>query len=303
LAPSDPNYWKREYLAYASGLLAALPPGLRAPRCVGASEPSDDTAWLWLEDQGAPDAAPWSLARYRLAARHAGQLNGAYLTDRPLPAIPWLSAGVARWYVERWGTPLERLPGFATHPLVRRQYPAPGMTDRLVRLWREREVFLAALARLPRTLAHLDAFRANLFAVRGPAGAIATVAVDWAFLGRAAVGEEIVPLVSASVTLADADPGQVRELGEEAFAGYVAGLRDAGWTGDAGLARLGYTAGMIRYGLVAWAVIVLTEPETAALAHRAWGRTVEDVLDRLAALQRYTLDLADEARARLVALP
>jgi hypothetical protein len=210
---------------------------------------------------------------------------------------------VVRWYVERWGRLLERLPEFATHPLVQRQYPGIGMADRIVRQWREREVFLATLARLPQTLCHLDAYRSNLFALPGSGTTVETVAVDWGFLGLAAVGEELAPLVCPSVTLADADPEHIRDLGEVAFSGYVEGLGDAGWTGDVRLARLGYAAGMIRYGLVAWALVALIEPEIQALAQRVWRRTLEDRLDRYAALQRYTLDLADEARTLMAALP
>jgi hypothetical protein len=297
--PWAAHYWKREYLAYASGLLDDLPPGVQAPRCFGAEERPDGTAWLWLEDLAEvsdASAGPWSPARYALAARHAGQSNGAYLGARPLPAVPWLSTGVARAIAERFGRPIERLPELADHPLVRRQWPDPGMTDRIARLWAERERFFAALARLPQTLGHLDLFRLNLFARRTQDGRDETVAVDWAFFGTAAVGEELAPLVCASTAHADADPARVRELGELAFEEYLIGLREGGWEGDARDVRLGYTAGVIRYGLVAFGLLGAIEPEVAAEAERAWG-PFGDQLDRYAAVHRYTLDLADEARA------
>jgi hypothetical protein len=304
--PRAAHYWKRELLAYASGLLDALPPGVQAPRCFGAEERPDGTAWLWLEDlaeaseTSETSEARWSLARYALAARHAGQTNGAYLGGRPLPAVPWLSTGVARAIAERFGRPIERLPELADHPLVRRQWPDPGMAHRIARLWHERERFFAALARLPQTLGHLDLFRLNLFARRTPDGGDETVAVDWAFLGTAAVGEELAPLVCASTAHADADPARVRELGETAFEGYLTGLREGGWDGDARDARLGYTAGVIRYGLVAFGLLAAIEPEVAAQAERVWG-PFGGQLDRYAAVHRYTLDLADEARALIAA--
>jgi hypothetical protein len=291
-----PHYWKREYLAYASGLLEALPPGVQAPRCFGAEERPDGTAWLWLEDLAEASDVRWSPARYALAARHAGQSNGAYLSGRPLPAVPWLSTGVARAIAERFGRPIERLPELAGHPLVRRQWPDPGMAERIAHLWRERERFFAALAGLPQTLGHLDLFRLNLFARRAPDGRDETLAVDWAFLGTAAVGEELAPLVCASVAHADADPTGVRDLGELAFEGYLTGLREGGWDGDVRDARLGYTAGVIRYGLIAFGLIAAIEPDVAARVERAWG-PFGDQLDRYAAVHRYTLDLADEARA------
>lgn len=96
--------------------------------------------------------------------------------------------------------------------------------------------------------------------MRGPDGRDETVAVDWAFLGTAAVGEELASLVCASVMLADADPDRVRELGETCFEGYLAGLRDAGWDGDPKLVRLGYAAGTIRYGLFPAAIVGPHQP-------------------------------------------
>jgi hypothetical protein len=44
---SDPGgyvYWKREVLAYSSGLLESLPDGMRAPRCYGVDEVSATVA-------------------------------------------------------------------------------------------------------------------------------------------------------------------------------------------------------------------------------------------------------------------
>src|SRR5215211_7647062 len=48
---ADPGAWDypaREGLAYGSGLLAALPGGLTAPRCLDVQTQPDGTGWLWL---------------------------------------------------------------------------------------------------------------------------------------------------------------------------------------------------------------------------------------------------------------
>lgn len=47
---SDLFYWKREVLAYQSGLLADLPPGLKAVRCFAVVEYANEEFWIWLED-------------------------------------------------------------------------------------------------------------------------------------------------------------------------------------------------------------------------------------------------------------
>jgi hypothetical protein len=190
-------YWKREFLAYSSRLLQDLPPGVRAPRCYGTEERPDGSAWLWLEDLSDTYGIPWPLERYCLAARHAGQLNGAYLAGRPIPDLPWLSVGVGVSDFNWLGPNLERISPLSDHPFIRREWPDATLLDRSVRLWRERGAFYTALAQLPQTLCHLDLFRLNLFAARTPHGADETVAVDWAFLGKAAVGEELASLVAS----------------------------------------------------------------------------------------------------------
>jgi hypothetical protein len=294
------NFWKREFLAYGSGLLDNLPPGVRAPRYYGAQEGVDGSAWLWLEDLTESYGVPWPLERYALAARHAGQFNGAYLAGRPIPDLPWLSVGVGTWPFELLGPQLERVHALRDHPLIHREWPDPAVLDRSIRLWREREALYRALARLPRTLCHLDFFRLNLFAVRSPNGADETVGVDWAFLGTAAVGEELAPLVGASVIMADEHADRVPDLGETCFAGYLEGLRDAGWSGDDRLARLGYAAGMIRFGGT-WTPLLLDNPAEIAAIERAWG-PFGAFIDRWAAVRPYVLDLADEARELMTLL-
>src|SRR5262245_48036021 len=90
----DPRYWaywKRELLAFQSGLLGTLPTGLRAPRCYGASE-TDDQGWIWLEHIEETTGRRWSMDHFHRAAHMAGRSAGAFLTGTPLPEAPWLSA-------------------------------------------------------------------------------------------------------------------------------------------------------------------------------------------------------------------
>lgn len=85
-------YWKREVLAYETGLLASLPGPIVAPRCYGVRE-YDGGAWIWMEHIVEATERRWGLEEYALAAQHLGAFNGAYLTKTPLPNVPWLSDG------------------------------------------------------------------------------------------------------------------------------------------------------------------------------------------------------------------
>jgi hypothetical protein len=58
-----------------------------------------------------------------------------------------------------------------------------------------------------------------------------------------------------------------------------------------------------RYGLAAIAIFSVLHPEVAALAERTWGRPIDDLVERFGAAQRYTLDLADEARTLAALVP
>lgn len=184
------------------------------------------------------------------------------------------------------------------HPLVRRNWPGDA-SDRLFRLWEERDVYLHALGRLPRTLCHTDLFRRNLFARKTAGGdRFQTVALDWSYAGWEAIGEEIVPLVLASVLFLEVDLAQAGELEDIVFQGYLEGLRDAGWRGDPRQARLGYTAASLRYRFAdLWRSLpVLLDESQHALAQQIFGRTVGEVCDHWAQVGSLVDRLTDEAR-------
>ena len=124
--PAHPGFWNREALAFSSGILDDLP-GLTAVRCYNVTETDDGTFLFWLEDLVDEYADGWPIERYGLAARHLGQMGGAYLEHRPLPKYDWLSRRVA-------GTGgggsamMEALFNDSetwAHPDVRRAYPKP----------------------------------------------------------------------------------------------------------------------------------------------------------------------------------
>ena len=293
--PSGPYYPQREADAYRSGWLDDLPSGLAAPACYGVVEHLNGGIWVWLEEV-ADDIGPrWPLERYSLAARHLGQFNGAYLMGQPLPTWPWFSTRWLRRVVAQTASAIAQLSDVLAYPLVRRWLPGDA-SDRCFRLWAERERLLDALDRLPRTICHLDAFSRNLFSRRG-VDSDQTVAIDWAFVGRGAVGEEIEPLVCRSLGFYDVALTQAQELDGVVFAGYLDGLRDAGWQGDPRQVRLGYTAAVALRCLVTIGQILPTvlDESQHSLTLQIVGHPIGEVLDHNAAWHRFQFGLADES--------
>jgi hypothetical protein len=299
--PSQSNYWKREPLLYRSRLLERLPPGLAAPRCYGVTEPRPETAWIWIEDVVDVEGR-WTIDRYGSVSRHLGAFNGAYLTGRPLPADECLTRDWLRGAVGDTTAMMQRLSELREHPLLRQHGWSDELLDRQARLAAQQDYFLGALESLPRTFCHLDAFRGNLLTRISPDGQEETVAVDWSFSGYGVVGQDLYAMAVAPVFFNDADPERLDEVDAVAFEGYLAGLRDAGWFGDPGLARLGYAvAAALRWGTVPYWLMAIDD-HLAAVLERASGHSLEENLERTARVTRFVLDLGDEARERVDAM-
>lgn len=312
--PSGWAYWKREVLAYQSGLLDNLPGGLVAPRCFGIVEHPDEEHWLWLEEVKDELGPQWPLDHYRVVARHLGRFNGAYLMGQSIPSPPWLSRGWLRQYIagRTPGTTFAPRRAFGTtlgrdsleHPLVCDVLPA-STAEGVCRLWAERHTFLDALDQLPHTFCHLDAFRRNLFARRSADGADETVIIDWTEAGTGAIGEEIVPLVAGTLGYGEVELVKAPELERMVFEGYLSGLRDAGWRGDPRLVRFGYgVASALHYcfvdlqGLLSLAF----DEDSRAEWEEASGMLAREMMYYVAELERFLLGLADEARGLLDSL-
>lgn len=255
--PDDPMWWRREADAYASGLL----PGeeLRAPRCAWLDERAAEVE-LWLEDITGTPATEWPLERYGPAARALGRWQGAYLAGKALPRERWLARGWLRAYVDR------RAADFGAAPA------------RAQRVWDERALFLSWIGHAPQTVCHLDFWPRNLFDDHG-----ATIAIDWAYVGIGAVGEDPGNLVPDAVWDGFL-PGQaVRALGDLVWTEYLGGLRDVGARFDERAVRLAFAASAaVKY---AW-----IEPRMIAddAAPELWEQRAP-VLDLVE-------ELADEAR-------
>ena len=310
--PDELCYWRRELLAYQTGLLADLPEALRAPHCLGVAEQAHG-AQIWLEDI-AESAPVWSLEDFQRAAHSLGLWAGAYLLGRPRPERPWLCGSLFRgmyadggWW-DRFICPTA--PNNAwQRPLVQSVYPQP-LRPRVLRIWAEKWDFIHAAERLPQVLCHNDAHRRNLMWRNTASGrdkdsgrAVNTaqelVAIDWSFCGPGALGSDLGQLVGTSLSLFDVSPTQAAELEAAALTGYLAGLRAAGWRGDERLPRLGYLLSLALYwGGTLPHGLAQMQPEVANGALEArYARPLPELQSGWTQLAAFTLARADQARA------
>ncbi|HST42768.1 MAG TPA: phosphotransferase [Conexibacter sp.] len=272
---NDPMYWKREALLYRSGLLRDLSGGLRAPDCLHVAERPDGSVALWLEDVAGVAAPDWPLPRYAVAARHLGAAQAGF-ADRADALPPWLSRGWLRAYVERRAAEITApLPAAAWRdPLVRVAMPRP-LDTWVADVWSRRAELFALLAELPRTLCHLDVWPPNLFADADGR----TVAVDWAYAGVGALGEDVGNLVPDAVLDWFVDGAHARDLHEQTVVGYIEGLSESGWDGDPAEVRFAIAASaVLKYLWMAPSLVRRAlDRDGVAAFERQFARPVEEL--------------------------
>lgn len=301
--PADPAPagWDREILAFRSGLLDDLPAGLVAPRCFAIEERAD-AVWLWQEDVAEQPEVRWPIARFALAARHLGRFSGRSLVAGQLPEAPWLSRDVLRERANGNAAFWAGQAPIADQALLDRMFP-DGLLDRARRVWEERHLLLAALDRLPQTLVHGDADRRNFFARRDANGADVTAAIDWAWLGVGALGEDLVNLIAGSTLWFQAEPRELPDLTEACLESFEAGLADAGAADDARWASVGFAVGAaLRYGPLGPFAAMVQYPAMGRAIAQASGYTLEELADRMAIVQRFAYDQLDAVRDDLAVL-
>jgi hypothetical protein len=293
------EYWKRDALAYESGLVADLPSDLTAPRCLAVTD-RGDTVWLWLERVEGVASGSWPLERYRVAAQHLGALNAAYASDRAIPALPWLAD--SRSVQSFWGTS-NPVMAPAAEVLRERRYAegdwasalgGDAALDRLRRFFEDEADLLGVLLRLPAALSHNDAMAPNLFA-RDADGHEQTVAIDWQLVGPGPVGGEIAQLVAGTVAFGRVAPDDLGRLDDLAWRGYLAGLASACEEVDLGEVRQAYvTSIVVRWGLiaVAWVHAALNEPQWV---EERWHLPAATIAERFACLATFLDEKAGEA--------
>jgi hypothetical protein len=154
------NYWKREILTIQSGILTELPGTLVIPRYYKVQELDNGEYRIWMED--IPEIeSNWTMEHHQLAARHLGQFNGAYFVGHPLPKIePWMCHGRVREWLESVESKEQILTSYE-HPVVKKWITQED-SERMARLWENKDLLLEKFDQLPLCLCHHDAFRPNL---------------------------------------------------------------------------------------------------------------------------------------------
>lgn len=289
--------WDREAHFYGSDLLNALPDGFNAARCLASSRTAD-AALLWFEDLG-DGGASWDVARYALAARHLGRFNGAF-AGRALPDAQWLCRDWIRtWVVKGFGARAPSILGnddIWAHPLIRSAF-APDSRIRLRRGWASLGTLLDRMDTLPQVLCHMDGFRGNLFDRTSASGERETVAIDWSYVGPAVIGAELSQLVVASVALTDSRQ-DLRSLEAAAIDGYIAGLRDSGWSGPERDVRLGYALAAVRWLFMLNVMAAVLDPEQQARRAAFAKQPYEELIRDFGSRTTHLLDLVENAEHR-----
>lgn len=224
---------RREFEAYASGLLDDLAPGIRAPHAYGTLAEPGGRITLWLEEIHHEGSRPLDAQSILSAAGNLGGLGGRWF-GRELTE-PWFFTG----WIERHGQSGAVAQGLAT---VRRGHPqvVARLGDRLAlieQLILSQPRLRPVLESLPHTLCHHDAVGANVFTTGGH-----TVLIDWESIGPGPVGADLASLVFSSVRRGDASVGVVASRAEDALHAYAEGLRAHGAGMEFEQVRRGYDA-------------------------------------------------------------
>lgn len=266
--PSHYNYWKREILAYQSGLLDKLPSIIHAPRCFGIEERDNQTVWLWLEEVSDYYQGDWTYIQYEKIALLLGRFNGTYLVEKELPTEEWL----CKEWLSSWVRECDKFDdGTALNEetwdddYISSLFP-PDMFNRYSMFHEKRTQLLMKLRELPKVFTHNDAWYPNLFLQEDET----IVAIDWAFAGITGVGEELGRFYGLCLH-SGIDFYDMEKLSEILFENYCKGLYDAGWSEDTKLVRFGFTtAAGIRCGMMIPKIIkdIIKDKENAEYKDR-----------------------------------
>jgi hypothetical protein len=297
------TYWRREILAFQSGLLAELPAGVRAPRGYGVME-IENGAWVWIEHIHETTSKQWSLDDFQRTAGQLGRFQSAYLHGTPLPDQPWLCTPFFR---QLWGDMADFLnpasQGNAWQsPFVQRVFDEP-MKLAILQLLADRPRFFDINDRLPQVFCHNDAQRRNfIWTHSAQTGEPELAPIDWSACGPGALGNDLGELVGTSLYFFDYNIADAETLEAAVLEGYLSGIAAQQVEVDPRLVRLGYLTGLTYWfgvGLPVPTADILRPESGANVAALYGGRPVEEVMAGWTQLAGFLFDRAAEMR-RLV---
>jgi hypothetical protein len=218
------NYWKREWLAFDTGLLASLPGRLRAPEVLLTTERDEAECWIWMEDARGRTGSALTVPDLRTVAAALGSTQGAYAAGAAgLPTYPWLSRDWLRGWVDvcraSFVPTLLDEAGWDDPRLA----PLRELRSDIAALWDRHEDLLRIAGAAPPTLTHWDFWPANLF-VDGPA----VVAIDWSQVGIGGLTNDLDQLTLDPVWMQVMPDASLDDLEHAVLEGYAEGLRTAG---------------------------------------------------------------------------
>jgi hypothetical protein len=283
--PSHRNYWKREWLAFAEGLLDTLPGGLRAPRTSLTTEPADDECWIWMEDVAGTPGTAWELDDFDAAAFDLATTQAAYATGRSeLPTRPWL----ARQWLRGWtdvSVAKDVLTGDDIGWQDERLAPLAALRPRATAVWAAREQLLGIVERAPATLTHCDLWPTNLIAAEDGT----TVAIDWSQVGIGALAQDLDQMTLDTVWM-QVRPGESLEaLEAHVVPSYLSGLRSSGVDVDEAQLRHWYAAAAsVHYvPMLDYQLVNVSDPTLVLANELRFGRPIAELMaDRARVVER-----------------
>jgi aminoglycoside phosphotransferase (APT) family kinase protein len=276
-------YWRREALAYQSGLLTRLPRSLRAPRPYVVRARDDEAVAIWME------YVPGTLlesgddpAVYRRIAFSLGEAQASYARD--VPGAAWLSRHWLREYLH--------LRDGEGHPLGDRQAwqalaasggPCLDRAGEFQELWDRRYEHTAAVEAQPPTLCHLDMHLKNVLVARD--GGL--VLVDWSFAGIGGLAQDAGNLHPDCVLDFHAKASDLWPMFELVAREYHAGLRAGGLDVDGAAIRRAMAAATVaKYAWIVPAMLTIAASGRPTLNGRptgaampTWSQVAEFLLD------------------------
>jgi hypothetical protein len=287
------NYWKREWLAFDSGLLGSFPGRLRAPRTLLTTEHGDAECWIWMQDVAGRTGPALGTGDLRTVAAALGSTQGAYAAGAAdLPDEAWLSRSWLRGWVEvcraSFVPALFDDRGWDDSRLA----PVRELRDGAAALWSRCEDLLRIAESAPPTLTHWDFWPANLF-VDGDA----VTAIDWSQVGIGGLTHDLDQLTLDPVWMQVLPDASLDELEAAVLDGYLAGLHEAGCEFEPEQVRRWYavTAAARYTWLIGGQPGLAADPAAVAEQERRFGRPFAAITEAKARVVRRAIELGQWA--------